>query len=308
MMKAMQPGNGMNCPLCEGTDVRGFDARAHDSSVAGKTVAIRACQICDFAWQWPLDRTPGQSKEIFQQEYQAERKGGYFDKDLRSAIASCQFDFVAGLDVQTRTLLDIGCGDGAFARECAKRGWQVMGIDPALPDHLAELHPSGHFGLVKGMPEDLGLGREFACVTLWDVVEHLPDPRPVLQTAWDLLAPGGWLVLETGNYQSAGRLLAGDSWWAWQLDHRWYFSPPTLRVLLEPLGYSELRVADRVLRPWSRALSRIDAPSRAQTLLSLLKRPWRAAAIRSEHAAKREASTRWPQWASLEIFALAIRK
>lgn len=300
--------DGISCPLCEGTDVRSFDARAHDSSVAGRTVAICACPSCDFAWQWPLDRTPEQSKEIFQEEYRAERKGGYFDKDMRSAIANCQLDFVAELDVQTRTLLDIGCGDGTFARECAKRGWQALGIDPALPDHLSEPDHSGNFALIKGMPADLGLGRKFACITLWDVVEHLPDPRLVLRTAWDLLAPRGWLVLETGNYQSTARLLAGTRWWAWQLDHRWYFSPSTLRVLLEPLGYSDFLIADRVLRPWSNAASHSNAPSQAQTFLSVLKRPWRAAATRSEHAAKREASSRWPEWAELEIFTLAIRK
>lgn len=296
------------CPLCGETQIHSFEASAHDSNVAGKKVALRDCLACEFAWQWPLDRTPEQSKEFFREEYQAKRKGSYFDKERRSAIASCQLEFLSELELQAATLLDIGCGDGAFARASARKGWKVTGLDPALPNDVEALDSPGIMTLVKGTPTDLDADKKFTCVTLWDVIEHLPDPEPVLRSAWDLVAPGGWLVLETGNYQSAERLLAGSTWWAWQLDHRWYFSPSTLLALLKPLHYAELRVAKRVLRPWSRGSSSFSAPPQWQTVLSVLKRPWRMTAIVAEHAAKREAATRWPDWAGLEIFALAVRK
>ena len=40
-------------------------------------------------------------------------------------------------------------------------------------------------------------------VTLWDVIEHVEDPLGLLISAMAHLRPGGWLVVETGNYQSA---------------------------------------------------------------------------------------------------------
>ena len=146
------------------------------------------------------------------------------------------------------------------------------------------------------------------CITLWDVIEHIPEPELFLHKIWERLLPNGWLIIETGNYQSIQRVLAERQWWAWQLDHRWYFSPPTLVKLLEPLKYSEARLAKHVFRPWSHG--RIDylPPSIFQTILSAFKRPWHIKSIVNEHNTKRKASSRWKMWAGLDIFTLAFRK
>lgn len=300
--------DSITCPICGAFKINSFEARAYDSSIPDQSVSIRACDACDFAWQWPLGRSADQSKEFFQSEYQAERKESYFDKERRREIASLQLDFLTSLNVQSHTLLDIGCGDGIFASESAKCGWNVIGLDPATPTIDEHAVNPPNLKLVNGTLDDLGPDEKFICVTMWDVVEHLPDPVPLLRNAWERVLPGGWLILETGNYQSAERLLAGGDWWAWQLDHRWYFSPSTLLHLLTPLGYSEFRLAERVMRPWSSGTVNFRAPSKLQTVLSLAKRPWKRAAIISEHAAKREAMHRWPDWAGLQIFALAVKK
>ena len=301
------------CPLCQASPAQTFLARAFDSPVQGTTVSICACPACDFAWQWPLARTAEQSAEVFQTEYQAERKQSYFDKERRSAVAALQMDFLDGLEMPVRTLLDIGCGDGTFVVAAAERGWTATGLDPALPDQAALACPQDAAAtqaprLLRGMVEQLASDEQFLCVTLWDVVEHLPDPEPTLAQAWARVAPGGWLVLETGNYQSTERMLSQQNWWAWQLDHRWYFAPPTLERLLEPLQFRQSRLAKRSMRPWSAGPARSQPPSGLQTALSIAKRPWRAAPISAEHATRRQAATRWPEWSGLSIFTLAVQK
>lgn len=304
----MNPASS-TCPLCSHNALSHMECSAADASAEGQTVSIRTCPGCHFAWQWPLERTAQQSSAFFQAEYEGERKSSYFDKELRSKISQLQLDFLAELGIEQNTLIDIGCGDGTFATEAAKKGWKALGLDPAIPPGMQEkaaLVPNLH--LMNGTMDGLDPRAKFMCVTLWDVVEHLPDPEPVLKKAWDLLAPGGWLVLETGNYQSAERLLSGRHWWAWQLDHRWYFSPATLLQLLKPFQYAESRLAKRVFRPWSSGSVHYRPPSRLQTLLSVLKRPWRTSKIIQEHATKRYAASTWPEWAGLPIFTLAIKK
>lgn len=301
------------CPLCSASPVEAFMARAFDSPVQGATVSICACPACDFAWQWPLARNAKQSAEVFQTEYQTERNESYFDKERRSTVAALQLDFLDGLEMPVRSLLDIGCGDGTFAIAAAERGWAAAGLDPALPDNSAIATPKNSLAasapkLIRGTLEQWKSDEQFMCVTLWDVVEHLPDPEPTLAQAWALVAPGGWLVLETGNYQSTERMLSQRNWWAWQLDHRWYFAPPTLERLLEPLQFRQSRLAQRVLRPWSTGSARSQPPSALQTALSIAKRPWRASLISAEHATRREAVMRWPQWSGLSIFTLAVQK
>lgn len=298
------------CPLCSASPATTFLGRAFDAPQENATVSICACPACDFAWQWPLARTAQQSEAVFHTEYQTERKESYFDKERRSEIAALQLDFLDELEVPVRTLLDIGCGDGTLAIAAAQRGWATVALDPAMPEHAASPPPSAAPApkLIRGTLEQLGEGEQFMCVSLWDVVEHLPDPEPTLAQAWERVAPNGWLVLETGNYQSTERLLSGSQWWAWQLDHRWYFAPSTLARLLEPLGFRQSRLAQRVMRPWSTGQARLQPPSGLQTALSIAKRPWRAHPIAAEHAVRRQAATRWPEWSGLSIFTLALQK
>ena len=61
---------------------------------------------------------------------------------------------------------------------------------------------------------------------------------------------GGYLVLETGNYQSAERIISESDWWAYQADHRWFFAPKILHSLMEAAGLVDITYADLVFRPW----------------------------------------------------------
>ncbi len=302
----MKP-DSIGCPLCGRLEVRNFEAIAHDSDVQDKAIAIRECLKCDFAWQWPLARTTEESKIYFESEYQTERKDSYFDKERRIEIAKLQLGFITELSIKPGTLLDIGCGDGTFANEAAKIGWSVTGIDLVIPENPNPTR-NGDLHLIGGTTDDLASDRKFMCITLWDVIEHLPDPKRILSEAWEHLLPDGWLIIETGNYQSVDRVLSEHNWWAWQLDHRWYFSPSTLLYLLEPLKFEEAHLAQRVFRPWSREKFDYHSPSKFQTFLSVLKRPLHREVIIREHTAKRNAYSKWPKWAGLEIFTIAIKK
>lgn len=303
----MNPAS-QGCPLCQHNPVIDMPCAAHDSERDEKTVSIRACPACNFAWQWPLQRTADQSSSYFQAQYQGERESSYFDKGLRNQISRLQLQFLDELGIEKKTLLDIGCGDGSFATEAAQNGWTALGLDPALPPGIEQNAALAQLSLSSAGLEQLPPEQKFMCVTLWDVVEHLPEPLAVLKNAWERVAPGGWLILETGNYQSTERLLSGSRWWAWQLDHRWYFAPPTLLRLLEPFHYSESRLSNRVLRPWSSYKPAFKAPSLFQTALSVLKRPWKISTTMAEYGARRHAAAKWPQWAGLSIFTIAIKR
>ena len=66
---------------------------------------------------------------------------------------------------------------------------------------------------------------------MWDVIEHLPDPRRTVEAAWERLRPGGLLALSTGDVGSMAARLHGRDWslmtppW-----HQFYFSRKTMRA------------------------------------------------------------------------------
>jgi 2-polyprenyl-3-methyl-5-hydroxy-6-metoxy-1,4-benzoquinol methylase len=135
------------------------------------------------------------------------------------------------------TLLDIGTAAGAFVATAKRAGWDASGCEPNK--WLAEWG-SRHYGITirQGhvFEQDFEPGT-FDVVTLWDVIEHTPDPAAVIERCRTLLKPGGLLVV---NYPDIG------SWIARLLKRKWlflisvhlfYFDRRTMRQLLEQRGF-----------------------------------------------------------------------
>ncbi len=95
--------------------------------------------------------------------------------------------------------LDIGCGSGAAVRAATDLGWEAIGIDidPQLVRSGRE-QLKVDLRAVPILESGLPAG-QFDFIKLRDVVEHLPNPREVLDHVRTLLAPGGVLLLVTPN-------------------------------------------------------------------------------------------------------------
>lgn len=110
------------------------------------------------------------------------------------------------------TLLDVGCGQGAFLATMAKRGWAVTGVDfdRVAVEAARSVHGLDvHVGTVDTIVDR---GMSFDVVTASHVVEHVPDPVSFLAQCRRLLKPGGRVILKTPNANSLGSRLYGRAW------------------------------------------------------------------------------------------------
>ncbi len=134
-------------------------------------------------------------------------------------------------------LLDAGCGPGFFVRAAREAGFDAAGVEVsqyAVDFARRELGADVRQGTVSA--NDLPPG-PFDVVTLWDVIEHLPDPLAALRAATRVLRPGGLIVLSTGDYASLAARLSGSHWHLFNLpEHLWFFTPASLRQLLDRAG------------------------------------------------------------------------
>jgi SAM-dependent methyltransferase len=300
------------CPACEGRALKHFTAYAHDAGPGqALTVNVVECQSCDWGWQFPLARDVGGSNAVFDDAYRTAAADSYFDPNKRKSVAQLQRDFLVQR-FAPRSLLDIGCGDGAFAAEMAGVGCVTVGLDPSLPEdrvsQLTATDPEAKLTLLRGGLEALDTHSRFDIVTLWDVIEHVPEPIGLIRAAVDRLSPGGWILVETGNYQSQARVESANRWWGYQLDHRWYFAPPQLRELLRTCGLGSIELVDRVLRPWWMGKPGAAAPGRRALLSKALRRPHRALSLWEQHVALTRAAHQWPTWSGLEIMTFVARR
>ena len=84
----------------------------------------------------------------------------------------------------------------------------------------------------------------FDAVTLWDVLEHLLDPRLTLKTIHDLLHDRGLVGISLPNVAGVKARISGNRWryYRREFGHRSHFSPRTLTKLLEQAGFVPVRV------------------------------------------------------------------
>jgi predicted TPR repeat methyltransferase len=298
--------NDIKCPFCLGDKLFRYRAVAHDAD--SKLINIVECVSCSAGWQWPLQRTAAQSEQIFDEAYTTQVNGSYFDRDRRESVAASQ---VAHIQSKLRTagrLLDVGCGDGTFARKMAGIGWQSYGLDPALHKTITENHAGGYVKLCSDNLADLPDEDGFDLITLWDVVEHVEKPDQLLSDAFTRLKPGGLMIVETGNYQCTARLCNASTWWNFQMDHRWYLAPPQLRTLLESIGLEHVDLADQVLRPWWHGHMDTQPPTMRSLVKALVLKPSCARQTWKLHQRLSDASTHWHGWSGLEIMTMSGRK
>ena len=147
-------------------------------------------------------------------------------------------------------LLDMGCATGNFVREvCRNTGWRGVGFDLSTRA-LTVAHSQG-IAVWCGEATSIALP-DAVCdaVTLWEVIEHVPDPQATLAEVRRVLRPGGTLLLSTPNGASWQARNWGRHWAGWDPPrHLHVFSFPILQQLLHASG---LHITQRHALPLER--------------------------------------------------------
>ena len=227
------------CPVCERPTLLGRSAVPN--------YALRACPECRLEF---LDPQPDDSvlAAIYSDDYfLGERSDEAVERrsKMKSATGAFHIDALAKLvPPEDAELLEIGCGHGEVLLEARKRGFRVCGIE--ISAHAAAI-ANGRLGaqaVSVGAIETLSLARDrFGAVLAADVIEHVRHPADWLLRIHKLLVPGGILLLITPSLDSWTRRLLRSHWMEYKVEHLYYFSAASIRLLLERCGFDEIRVS-----------------------------------------------------------------
>lgn len=221
----------LECPLCNTKEY----SLVYDKLEETNSISIVKCSHCEHIYTLSLS---GNSKDDLYTEgtYKlVENRNSIFDKIL-------SFEYKRVVNRINRylkggSLLDFGCGKGKFASLAQQKGWNVNGVETA-PERAAYakevygLNVSTSFYATGSIFE-----KKFDVLTLFHVLEHLPQPEVLLTNLLrDNLAKNRLVIIEVPNFKSLQARIAGNKWM--HLDatrHISHFTPTKLEELARKL-------------------------------------------------------------------------
>ena len=143
-------------------------------------------------------------------------------------------DILKGSSDKSSFLLDVGSGTGSFAIEAKNLGYRVCAVEPnnRAREVLKCKDPSiVPFQSLEQLIESNFL-QKFEVITLWHVLEHMPNLEEVIFQLKTLLKPDGVLFIAVPNYKSYDAIHYGKYWAAYDVPrHLWHFSQTAIRRL-----------------------------------------------------------------------------
>ena len=218
------------CPACGSRDSRVFDL--------GGGNPLKRCAACDavsaLRYADPEDvYTDGYM--FGETDFGLDVRHPEFQEYL-AHVAQRRFELIEAVTGGPGSILDVGSGTGEVLVAARDRGWRIQGVEPertgaemalerGLPVEVAMLEESG-------IPE-----RSFDVVSVFHVLEHIPDSRPFLRTLARWAKPGGYVVVEVPNFTSVQRRRFRGTWSGLRaLEHIVHFTPSTLDRTLRESG------------------------------------------------------------------------
>ncbi|MGB9618846.1 MAG: class I SAM-dependent methyltransferase, partial [Armatimonadota bacterium] len=195
---------------------------------------VYQCSVCALAFTHP--QPAGLADQYDSAYFDLYRRRRHF----RLRRAERRLELIELLQAPGR-LLDIGCSLGYFVEAANARGWKACGID--ISEHAVQ--EAGKLGLDvrAGTLEQVRFpDASFDCVTMWDVLEHVPDPTAHMLEVRRVLAPDGLVVVGTPDLGHPAFMLKRERWRHLKpAEHIYYFRRSTLHRLLDKTGFVVVR-------------------------------------------------------------------
>lgn len=140
--------------------------------------------------------------------------------------------------------LDFGCGSGMHLKNIRAEHpqWNIVGLDNST--QACNVARKEGFTVYCGDIENISLPKNyFNIINMGHVIEHVSNPRFVLEELYSSIKLGGKIIIGTPNFASVSAQLFGSYWYALDVPrHLYLFTPKTLTCLLLEIGFQDIKI------------------------------------------------------------------
>jgi len=225
------------CPICNSNNIQ-QQLSAKDHTVSQQIFSIWHCNACtaNFTQDVPAQDDIGTYYASENYISHSDTKKGIINSlyhMVRKRTLGAKRRLVINeTGMVNGTILDIGCGTGAFLNTMKEADWNITGLEP---DTIARAKAAELYGIHPQEPSTLFelATASFNAITMWHVLEHVHELHAYIKQIENLLAPGGKAFIAVPNYTSKDAAIYKEHWAAYDVPrHLYHFSPQSMETLL----------------------------------------------------------------------------
>ena len=216
-----------------------FLLKCKDHTVSGNEYELRYDQKRDMLVTFPQPALRELPEFYKSEDYisHTDSSSSFFEKIyqmVKTYMIDKKIKWIEKEGTNGKDLLDIGAGTGDFLFRAKSKGWNVKGTEPNIK--ARELASKKGISLTEdssGFPS-----ASFHVITMWHVLEHVPNLEEQIKELKRLLKKDGLLVIAVPNFKSYDAEKYKNFWAAYDVPrHLWHFSRSSIQNIFDPHGF-----------------------------------------------------------------------
>lgn len=233
------------CPICNSSQTKLFLV-CKDNTVSHETFNIVECISCGFKFTNPRPEKEKLGAYYISEEYvsHSNTKKGFVNSAyqmVRKYTLLKKLQLISKFN-KTGKILDIGCGTGEFLKTFKDAKWDTLGIEPSPDVRKMAIE---NYGLdIREEAEIKNLETaSFDVITMWHVLEHVPDLNERIEDLKRLIKPNGIIIIAVPNCTSLDAKIYKESWAAYDVPrHLYHFSPKDIETVFKKHDLKVFRI------------------------------------------------------------------
>ena len=228
------------CPSCKSNQFESY-LKTKDYFLSQEDFNLDKCRNCGLVFTNPIPRLDQLSRYYDSPDYLSHTANSKTPKAilynrLRDLNLTNKYKMISGF-VSEGKALDIGQGTGEFLNFLKRKGWQVTGVEP---NESAREFAKKNYQIDVFEEDSLkNLDKNsFDLITMWHVLEHVPDLHERLNEIKLLIKKEGFLVIAVPNLNAPDAVKYKDKWAALDVPrHLYHFTADSMERLLQQYDF-----------------------------------------------------------------------